>query len=147
MAKIGIAWAQYASGMEYSILELPDTNLPHLDSVYLNAFWKFLSDINGSLRTESDGVIPLPRLSDKYLMQEFIDSELYIPDELIHLDLCRRYLQALTLSDFTAPCGRRSSKFSCYEDRDHILSGARARTPGSNPSSKPSLPFFTKKLD
>mmetsp|Transcript_30330 Transcript_30330/g.45934 ORF Transcript_30330/g.45934 Transcript_30330/m.45934 type:complete len:152 (-) Transcript_30330:556-1011(-) len=45
MAQIGIKWAQYASGMEYSIFEVPDTDIPHLDLINLKAFCKFLTDI------------------------------------------------------------------------------------------------------
>jgi len=77
MAQIGFAWAQYSSGMEYSIFELPDTELPHLDSIYLKAFRSFLSQLKGSIRTTHDGVIPLPRKHDKFLMQTCVDADEY----------------------------------------------------------------------
>jgi len=133
MAQIGFAWAQYSSGMEYSIFDLPHTVLPHLDSIYLKAFCRFLTDINGSIRTNQDGVIPLPRRHDKFLMQTFVDSNQYTADELIRIDLCQKYIQTLTLSDICTPEGdyfdeakinRYPTSSSCYTTM-HCFNQAR----------------------
>lgn len=51
------------------------------------------------------GNLPIQRKHNKYIMQVALDSNRFSDTELIYIDRCQKYLQILTISDISTPCG------------------------------------------
>jgi hypothetical protein len=82
---------------------LPDvrTDLPHIEVKWLTSLRSYLQEIDGSLELDNDGVLPIQRVNDFYLMTVILASGQFKPKEIRLLNYCRQYLQALTVSDIT----------------------------------------------
>ena len=72
---------------------------------WLRSLRNYLSKIDGTIEVDSPGILPLQRLHDVYLMDIIIQSNQFSPLQIRRLDLCRKFLQALTLSDITDATG------------------------------------------
>ena len=74
--------------------------------------WKFLIEFQGTLKFNNLWYRPLNKENDYILMTQVLKhvidimSSLLTLPELIEFNLCRLYLQVLTLSDITTSCGR-----------------------------------------
>ena len=99
LARIVLAWQQLSTGVSFSILFDPKTELPHLESVWVKSTRKFLARIQGSLRLDTTSIPPLQRENDQYIMDILLESELYDEKEICQLNYCRLYLQVVTLSE------------------------------------------------
>ena len=67
--------------------------------------FEHLATIDGKLELDSDGVLPLQRERDLYLMDYILQDPSFKPTHVRRLNYCRMYLQALTLADITTPSG------------------------------------------
>ena len=105
LLEIAIAWAQHVAGTESSIFYKVNEELPHLDAPYLSHIREFLSKIKANLRISSHGVLVIQRHKDKKIMQIALESKIFTVPELLFIDRCRKYIQALTLSNIATPYG------------------------------------------
>jgi hypothetical protein len=89
---------QLTAGVPLPLLEFPQQDLPHLDHGWIASICDFLRHINGSIRIMGNSPLTAPRNNDKILM-EFFCRTFSNASQLKHLNHCRMYLQAITLSD------------------------------------------------
>jgi hypothetical protein len=105
LLRIAVAWAQYALGTGTSFLLDVSTELPHMEVKWLCSLREYLHHINGKLEIDIDGILPIQRINDGYIMDFIIDSHKFSLTEIRQLNYCQMYLQALTLSDITRADG------------------------------------------
>ena len=118
------------------IIGLPDPpltySLPHISILappsWVATSWQFLNDLQGTLKFNNPWYFPLDRENNCNLMTQVLErlidttAPLLTLPELRKFNLCRLYLQVLTLSDITSSSrrdidmkflkGSRSSRFS-----------------------------------
>jgi hypothetical protein len=100
-----VAWAQFTSGMASPILETPSKSLPHLESKWLTSLQGYLASINAALYLDITGLAPLEREHDGCIMEWVVQSNHFTDMEVVRLNYCRLYLNAVTLSDLTETYG------------------------------------------
>jgi hypothetical protein len=101
-----VAWAQFTSGMASPILEEPSRTIPHLESKWLASLRVYLASINASLHLDMTGLPPLEREHDGFIMDWIVQSNKFTDKEVVRLNYCRLFLNAVTLSDLTATNGK-----------------------------------------
>lgn len=102
-----VAWAQFTTGMASPILETPSAHIPHLESRWLASLRDYLACINTEMHLDSTGLPPLEREHDGYIMEMILQSQQYTDKEIIRLNYCRLFLNAIMLSDLTDTSGPR----------------------------------------
>ena len=107
LMKILVAWTNYSVGMGKSCLEDVHTPLPHLEAKWLTSLRTYLAKIDASFQLDDDGIPPLEREHDCYIMDQCIQSAQFKPAEIRAINYCRLYLGAVTLSDLTNTTGDR----------------------------------------
>ena len=107
LARVALSWAQFQSGTEQPILEECTTPLPHLEACWFISMRTFLQSIDGRIEVDNPFVLPPQREHDVYLMDAVMQSKYFTPPEIIQINYCRLYLQAITLSDITKADGKR----------------------------------------
>ena len=100
-----VAWAQVTTGMASPILEVPSLPLPHLESKWLASLRGYLASINAALHLDVTGLPPLEREHDGYIMEWIVQSDRFKDKEIIRLNYCRLFLNAITLSDLSDTIG------------------------------------------
>jgi hypothetical protein len=101
-----VAWAQFATGMEFPILEAPSQPLPHLESKWLVSLRVYLASIKASLHLNDTGLPALEREHDGFIMEWIIQSQVH-DKEISRSKYCPLYLNAITLSDLRTAKGDR----------------------------------------
>ncbi len=101
-----VAWAQFASGMASPLLETPSVSIPHLESKWLASLRSYLASINAAIHLDAPGLPPLEREHDGYIMEWIVHSHQFTDKEIVRLNYCRLFLNAVTLSDLTMTNGR-----------------------------------------
>jgi hypothetical protein len=101
-----VEWAQFTSGTATPLLEVPSIPLPHLESKWLASLRAYLASINAGLHLDVTGLPPLEREHDGYIMEWIIQSDRFTDKEVVRLNYCRLFLNAVTLSDLTATNGK-----------------------------------------
>jgi hypothetical protein len=101
-----VAWAQFSSGMASPILEAPSRTIPHLESKWLASLRVYLASINASLHLDMTGLPPLEREHDGFIMDWIVQSNKFTDKEVVRLNYCRLFLNAVTLSDLTVTNGK-----------------------------------------
>lgn len=101
LLRIAVAWTQYAVGTSKSFLMDVTTTLPHMEVKYLKSLRDYLKRIKGQIETDTDGVQHIQREYDFHIMDVIIASKRFTPSQIVLLNYCRMYLQALTISDVT----------------------------------------------
>ena len=102
---IAVSWFQQQIGSSFPFLSNVTTPLPHLESVWLKSLREFLASIDSYLQLEETYVTPIQRVHDAHIMDCIIDSQSFLPAEIVQLILCRLYLNAHTISDLTCVSG------------------------------------------
>ena len=105
LLRIAVHWAQYAIGTGCSFLTDVTTDLPHMEVKWLQSLREYLKHVDGTIEIDADGVLPVQRANDFYIMDAIIQSGRFTPKEIRLLNYCRMYLQALTASDITTADG------------------------------------------
>jgi hypothetical protein len=105
LLKSVVSWAQFTTGIAFPILEDPSTPLPHLESKWLTSLRGYLASINAALHLDVTGLPPLEREHDAYIMDVIVQSRQFTDNEIIRLNYCRLFLNAITLSDLTDTTG------------------------------------------
>ena len=100
-----VAWAQFATGMAFPILEMPSPRLPQLESKWLASLRDYLASIKASLHFGTTGLPSLEREHDGFIMEWVIQSQQFTDKEITRLNYCRLFLNAITLSDLTTTKG------------------------------------------
>ena len=72
---------------------------------WLQSLREYLKHVDGTIEIDADGVLPVQRANDFYIMDAIIQSGRFTPKEIRLLNYCRMYLQALTASDITTADG------------------------------------------
>ena len=105
MLKCTIAWAQLTVGVSYSILENTTPPLPHFESKWLHSLRTYLASLQAGIELD-DPCIPAPqRQGDSYIMDYVLESKQFSVAEIRHINYCRLYLQAITISDLATAEG------------------------------------------
>ena len=107
MLKCTIAWAQLNVGVSYSILANPASTLPHFESKWLKSIRTYLDSIHASIELDNPCVPQIQRRGDSYIMDHVLESRQFSPMEIRHINYCRLYLQAITVSDLAVTNGER----------------------------------------
>ena len=100
-----VAWTNYSAGTSVSILADVHTPLPHLEAQWLGSLRVYLSHTRACIEVDDDGIAPVEREHDDYIMDLILDSQQFQPPQIRVLNYCRLYLGAVTLSDLTHPDG------------------------------------------
>jgi hypothetical protein len=87
---------QYNAGVGFHILEDAQSELPHLEGIWIPTVWAYLTTINGLLQIAKAKIQPLQRHRDQYTV---LASQLFKSREIKFINYCRLYLQVLSLSD------------------------------------------------
>jgi hypothetical protein len=96
---IALSWAQLHVGTSVFFLTDTKTPLPHLPSHWLRSLRQFLARIDGSIELDHYFLPPIQRDRDVYIMDMILQSASFTPKEILRLNYCRLYLQAVTVSD------------------------------------------------
>ena len=107
LLKCVVAWAQYTTGMATPILETPAVALPHLEAKWLKSLRQYLRDTNAAIQVDSTGQPQLERKHDGYIMECIVQSQQFSEKEIVRLNYCRLFLNAVTISDLTSTRGDR----------------------------------------
>jgi hypothetical protein len=89
----------------------PITNLdydlwaPSTTPTWVHSWWKFCTNHSLTMHTPSCADLPLARANDQYLMQVFSTLPNTDSATLRELNICRMYLQVITLADITTATG------------------------------------------
>ncbi len=108
--QIALSWFQLAVGVSFPILENTRQALPHLESRWLASLRIFLASQNASIHLLDPYIPHLQRIHDAYIMDAILQSNQFSPAQIRHLNYCRLYLQAVTISDITDVAGRSLDK-------------------------------------
>jgi hypothetical protein len=103
--KVALSWAQLQAGTGKSIMEDVETELPHLEAVWLPSLREFLKRVKCHLTLDDPLVPSLQRENDSYIMDHVLRSKQFKPGEITQINYCRMYLQAVTISDLTRAIG------------------------------------------
>ena len=98
---------QLEVGCSFHILEHPDECLPYITLCWLTSIHDFLARHKISLEVTSARLIPICQVNDRHLMDDFHALRIFNNDQLYDLNLCRIYLQVMTLSDIMDGLGNR----------------------------------------
>ena len=104
---IALRCLQFEVGCSFHILEHPDEYLPYITSCWLTSIHDFLVRHKISLEVTSARLIPICQVNDSHLMGDFCALGIFNNDQLYDLNLCRIYLQVMTLSNITDGPGNR----------------------------------------
>ena len=101
---IALQCLQLEVGCSFHILECPDEYLPYITSCWLTSILiGFPASVairhKISLEVTSARLIPICRANDRHLMDDFHALRIFDNDQLYDLNLCRIYLQVMTLSN------------------------------------------------
>ena len=96
---IALRCLQLEVGCSFHILEHPAEYLPYITSCWLTSIRDFLARHMISLEVTSARLIPICQVNDRHLMDDFHAHGIFDNDQLYNLNLCRIYLQVMTLSD------------------------------------------------
>jgi hypothetical protein len=107
LLRCAVAWAQYCAGISTPILENVQVELVHLESRWLSSLRKYLSHIKAGIQVDKNGVAPLEREHDTYIMDHILASKQFTPKEIRQLNYCRMVLGALTIADLATTKGDR----------------------------------------
>jgi hypothetical protein len=100
-----LAWLHFSVGISFSVLEDTSSNLPHLESKWIQSMRVFLSSIQATIQVDQPSIPSTQRQYDRHLMDVIVMSNRFKPAEIKRLNYCRLYLQVVTLSDITKPNG------------------------------------------
>ena len=107
LLRCAVAWTQMSAGTSYSIFQRVYEDLPQLESKWLRSMRTFMSEIDASMDLVDNGVPPLQRAHDSYIMDHIMGSNLFTALQIRRLNYCRLYLHAVTISDLTDATGHR----------------------------------------
>jgi hypothetical protein len=99
LLRIALSWAQLHVGTSVCFLTDTTTPLPHLPGRWLRSLRQFLARIDGSIELDHYFLPPIQRDRDVYIMDMILQSASFTPKEILRLNYCRLYLQAVTVSD------------------------------------------------
>ncbi|KAI2499829.1 hypothetical protein MHU86_14646 [Fragilaria crotonensis] len=105
MLKCAIAWAQLNAGVSYSILMNTLPELPHLESKWLKSVREYLASLQAGIELDDPCIPALQRQGDLYIMDHVLESRSFSCAEIRHINYCRLYLQAVTVSDLSTTEG------------------------------------------
>jgi len=107
MLRISMAWWQLVTGTSIPILSDPQQQLPHFDceSKYISSLRQALASIHASIELDHSYLPSLQREHDAYFMDLVLASGKFKPFKIPYINLCRLYLQIITVSDFARADG------------------------------------------
>ena len=105
--RIAVSWAQFNTGVGWSIFDNVKTSLPHFESEWLRVLRDFLKSINARFRLDNPYVPKPQRINDSYIMDHVLASKTFKPIDICRINYCRLYLQAITVSDISTASGSR----------------------------------------
>ena len=100
-----MAWLQLSVGVSYPVLEHPMRPLPHMESLWVASMRQFLGTTRTTIQLDNPTVPTVQREHDTYVMDYILTSNHYTPAEIRRLNYCRLFVDVVTVSDFTLPCG------------------------------------------
>jgi hypothetical protein len=103
---IALQCLQLGAGCSFHILECPDEALRYISSCWLTSIHEFLAWHKISLDVTLARLIPTCQINDQHLMDDFRALRIFNNDQLCDLNLCRIFLQVMTLSDITDGPGK-----------------------------------------
>ena len=84
-----------------------EQDFPHFESKRLKNIRAFLRHCNAMIELDNPQVPAIQRINDQHIMDLVLDSKSFKPAEISHINRCRLYLQAHTLSDIAKASGVR----------------------------------------
>jgi hypothetical protein len=99
LLRIALSWAQLHIGTSFCCLTDTKTPLPHLPGRWLRSLRQFLVNIDGSIELDHYFLPPIQRTRNVYIMDMILKSDTFTSHEILRINYCRLYLQAVTLSD------------------------------------------------
>jgi len=101
MLRISMAWWQLVTGTSTPLLSDPLQHLPYFDceSKYISSLQQALASIQVSIELDNNYPPPLQQERDAYFMDLVLASGKFKPFEIRYVNLCRLYLQIITVSD------------------------------------------------
>jgi hypothetical protein len=108
MLRICMAWWQLIAGTSTPILETPSTKLPHFDSEskFIASIRQYLASIRAHLTLDQTYIPELQREGDEHIMDRVLSSNKFSTTEIKYANLCRLYLQVVTVADISMANGR-----------------------------------------
>ena len=67
LLRVAVAWVQYQSGMDVSILSDVTTPLPYLEARWIPSLRRFLAQINAHITLDRSYIAPLQCVNDEYV--------------------------------------------------------------------------------
>ena len=92
-------------GTSFSPLEDPHVRLPHLETKWTSSLRAYLSTFDGSITIDIKQCNSLQRKHDQCIMDIILGANKFKPYEIRHINYCRLYLQAITVSDIACASG------------------------------------------
>ena len=92
---------QLKAGCSFHILEHPNEYLPYITSCWLTSIRDFLAQHKIVLNVTEAWLTLMSHINDRHLMDDFCSLGIFNNDQLYDVNLCRLYLQVMTLSDIT----------------------------------------------
>jgi hypothetical protein len=121
--RIAVSWAQFHTGVSWSIFYNVTTPLPHfVESHWLRSLRNFLCSIQGRLRLNATYVPALQRDYNTFIMDHVLQSQLFTAQQIRRINYCRLFLQAVTVSDITNASGSCLFKGILSGDTKDIIS-------------------------
>ena len=63
-----VSWTNYSAGISVSVLEDVNTPLPHMEALWLGSLRHYLQPTKAWITVDEDGIAPLERENDDYIM-------------------------------------------------------------------------------
>eukprot|EP00957_Ditylum_brightwellii_P090498 6891895-Ditylum_brightwellii.AAC.1 len=94
-------WAQLCTGISKPLLQKTGP-IPHLEGKWLQQLQEDLHYIKGEIHLTNVWIPTTQRDNDKWLMDEFLESNLFMNLEIAKINYCRLFLQVTHTSDITS---------------------------------------------
>lgn len=107
MLHIAISWTQTFLGVSQCILTDVHQPIPPVGPSILLDLRQFLRHINAHLSISHSPQQQVLRTHDRFIMDIALSQTRWKPKQLIQINSCRRYLQALTIADICTSSGTR----------------------------------------
>ena len=104
-----MSWWQMVAGVSFPLLERPKVPLPHFtsESKLIASIRNYLADVNATIELDKSYIPLLQREHDQHIMDAVINSGKFSTTEIKYINLCRLYLQVVTVSDLATAHGNR----------------------------------------
>eukprot|EP00957_Ditylum_brightwellii_P096574 7355284-Ditylum_brightwellii.AAC.1 len=101
LLQIAVVWAQHQSGISEPILWDTISMLPHLEARWLPSLHSYLCVTGLNLQLSYTGIYPPQHKYNQHIMSTVINCKAFKLHKVKHINYCRLYLGATTLSDIT----------------------------------------------